>query len=282
MFRRIYVEIGNICNLDCSFCPKTKREKKQMSVTEFDEVCRKIKGHTGEIFLHVMGEPLCHPQLSSLLDIAREHGIRVSITTNGTLINRAKEVIFAHSDVIRKISISLHCIEGNNIEERLASYIDDAIAFSRISAEAGIYTVFRLWNLDTDEKPGANQQNEYIVSRLKCEFTTPWRERWNGFSIADKIFLEYAGIFSWPHDSDAEEVSTGYCYGLVEQIGILVDGTVVPCCLDSEGEIALGNIFERELQDIIDSPRAKAIRRGFFDRKMTEPLCRRCTYARRF
>lgn len=282
MFSRIYVEIGNICNLNCSFCPKTKREPRQMTPDEFDLVCSKITSHTKEIFLHVMGEPLCHPSLSELLDIAERHNLKVSITTNGTLLQSKGDILLRHSKNIRKISISLHCIEGNNIEERLAKYMDEVIEFSHASSAHGIYTVFRLWNLDTDEKLGANAQNEYIISRLKDEFTTPWRERWNGFSIADRVFLEYAGIFSWPHDNDADEVSEGYCYGLLEQIAILSDGEVVPCCLDSEGEICLGNIFREELRDIIDSPRAKKIRKGFLERRFTEDLCKKCTYARRF
>ena len=63
---------------------------------------------------------------------------------------------------------------------------------------------------------------------------------------------------------------------------MLADGTVVPCCLDHEGDIALGNIFEGSMEEILASERASAIYEGFRDHRATEELCRKCGYARRF
>lgn len=281
-FNKIYVEIGNICNLKCSFCPTLKREKRRMTPDEFGCICQEIRPYTDFIYLHLMGEPLCHPNLEELLSIAKAFGFRVCITTNGTLLSEREELLISHSDTIHKISISLHCIEGNDIESRLAYYMTSVTDFSKKAAQCGIYTVLRLWNLDTNEKSGENSQNEYIENRLKSEFPCEWKKRWNGFGVSERIFLEYAGIFTWPDESDAEPRDKGYCHGLGDQIGILADGTVVPCCLDSEGHIALGNIFDETLDEILASDRAEKMIKGFAEGEMAEELCKKCSFAHRF
>ena len=282
MFNKIYVEIGNICNLRCSFCPELKRERRQMTADEFEYVCHAIKGHTNYIYLHVMGEPLLHPELEKILAIAHSQGFRVCITTNGTLIKKNAELLFSHSEVIHKVNISVHAIEGNGIEERLKSYMGEVVDFAKAASERGIFTILRLWNLDSSEALGANLQNEQIEDILHREFSAEWKKRWNGYMLADRIFLEFAGAFVWPVESDAAEQKIGSCRGLIDQIAILADGAVVPCCLDSEGVISLGNIFESSLESILESHRAQAIKEGFLHGEMREEMCKKCSYAHRF
>ena len=295
MYKRIYVEIGNICNLRCSFCPPVRRAKRQMSVEEFEIICRKIKPHTDYILLHVMGEPLLHPKLDALLSIAGKYGFRVGITTNGTLLDRCSQVLLDHSDVIHRISISLHSAEGN--ERSLsdaahslptphsptpASYLQTAISFAGQAAAKGIYIVFRLWNLDSAEGKGANRNNLAIEDTLHLSFPDEWGKRYSGYRLAQNIFLEYDGIFTWPTESNAEETEEGFCHGATSQLAVLADGTVVPCCLDSEGEIVLGNLFHQNMEEILSSERLQNMCKGFQKRVFVEPLCQKCTYARRF
>lgn len=282
MFQRIYVEIGNVCNLHCSFCPSTSREPRRMTASEFRTVCGRLSGHTEYIYLHVMGEPLFHPELCALLDIAKEFGYKTCITTNGTLLPTLEKELIARADAIHRISISLHCIEGNGAENAMENYLKNCISFAKKAAEAGIYTVFRLWNLDSEEGSGANKENALIEETIKREFTDEWQKRWSGFRVARNIFLEYAGLFTWPSESTAEAQEDGYCHGLCDQIAVLADGTVVPCCLDSEGAMPLGNIFKSELSEILSGKRAVRMREGFENGKMTEDTCKKCTYARRF
>lgn len=101
------------------------------------------------------------------------------------------------------------------------------------------------------------------------------------FLLRDHLYLERAGKFDWP-DLSANESGTQFCYGLRDQLGVLVDGTVVPCCLDHEGDIPLGNLFTQPLTEILTSPRACTLREGFSRRKPAEELCRRCGFAARF
>ena len=311
MYKRIYVEIGNICNLRCSFCPPVRRAKRQMSVEEFEIICQKIKPHTDYILLHVMGEPLLHPKLDAILNIAGKYGFRVGITTNGTLLDRCSQVLLDHSDVIHRISISLHSAEGNerslsdtehngaSNERSLsdaahslptphspapapASYLQTAISFAGQAATKGIYIVFRLWNLDSAEGKGANRNNLAIEDTLHLSFPDEWGKRYSGYRLAQNIFLEYDGIFTWPTESNAEEIEEGFCHGATSQLAVLADGTVVPCCLDSEGEIVLGNLFNQNMEEILSSERLQNMCKGFQKRIFVEPLCQKCTYARRF
>lgn len=281
---RVYVEIGNVCNLACSFCPGTKRAARQMSEAEFRTVAERLRPHTDFIYLHVMGEPLLHPELDGILTTAGELGFRVCITTNGTLLGDRGDLLLAHRATVHKVSVSLHSMEGNGAAggAGMDSYLASAIDFAKRASAVGIHTVFRLWNLDENGKVGQNRENAAIEATLHRAFAGEWTARWNGHRLARSVFLEYAGIFTWPTESDAEDVEDGYCHGLTDQLAVLADGTVTPCCLDSEGEIALGNLFKAPLDEILAAPRATAMREGFENGKLVEALCKKCTYARRF
>ena len=282
MFKRVYVEIGNICNLNCSFCPTLKRAPLQMTAGQFEYICRSLKGFTDSLFLHVMGEPLLHKEFEDILDIASSYGYKINITTNGTLIKEKEDAILKYAHNIHKISYSLHSFEANQKGYDIDEYLDNIIDFAKKSANKGIYNVFRLWNLDTKEKSGANLKNEYIETKLHSHFPEEWQRRWSGYRLTQNIFLEYDGIFTWPTESVTDCGEEGFCHGLLDQIAILSDGTVVPCCLDSEGEINLGNIFNEPLIKIVSSERTVKMRENLLKGKLSENLCRKCTYANRF
>lgn len=126
------------------------------------------------------------------------------------------------------------------------------------------------------------QRNAQILASMEAAFPKPWQIERRGTRIGDRVYLEYGEKFDWPDLSAQEGDERVFCYGLRDQLGVLCDGTVVPCCLDHEGDIALGNLFEQDLDAIVHSPRAQAIFQGFQNRKAPEALCRKCGYARRF
>ena len=117
---------------------------------------------------------------------------------------------------------------------------------------------------------------------MKASFPAEWVNERRGPRIGQRVYLEYGDKFDWPDLTAPDGGEKVFCYGLRDQLGVLCDGTVVPCCLDHEGDIRLGNLFEEDLQDILESPRAKALYDGFSCGKAAEELCRRCGYARRF
>ena len=283
MYARAYVEITNICNRACSFCPGTARPPRRMNLAEFDTVTDRLRGVTEYIYYHVMGEPLTHPELPDFIRLAKEKGFRSAITTNGTLLSRqGRELIEAG---VYKVNISVHSFEDGEDGTAHGKYLEHILDFVEEASENGVLTVLRLWNLDGHgEALGGN--NPRTLDCLRARFpdtpAAPWKFSPRGARIRDKLHLEYGDRFEWP-DMEAVDRGNGvFCYGLKDHFAILCDGRVVPCCLDREGAITLGNIFETPIEEILSSPRAQAMREGFQRRHATEELCRRCGYARRF
>lgn len=274
-FRKVYLEISNLCNLSCNFCPGTRRSGKRMTKEEFSALMPKLRPFTDYLYFHLMGEPLCHPLLADFLDIAGQYGFRVILTTNGTLLQKTRDILLS-APALHKINISLHAFESNDLSVPFDRYLEDCLAFGQAAAGKKI-VVYRLWN-----QGGADQLNGQILHKMEAFFPQPWTQERMGSRIGNKIFLEHGDKFDWPDLSAPEEDGPMFCYGLRDQIGVLCDGTVVPCCLDHEGDIALGNLFADELENILSTPRAQAIYNGFSGREAVEPLCRRCGYARRF
>jgi radical SAM protein with 4Fe4S-binding SPASM domain len=274
MYSRVYVEVTNICNMHCSFCHGHHRVFRQMTREEFARILEQLTGKTQYIYYHLMGEPLTHPQLPDFLKMAAEKGFRSVITTNGTLLHkRGAELLQAG---VHKFNISLHSFEEND-DAGQREYLRRVAEFSDTAAKAGTLVSLRLWNKGHDN--GRNETTEEVFRRL---LPGEWQENSRGYRIREKLYLEYGDRFAWPDKAAPDGGDRVFCYGLRDQFGILCDGTVVPCCLDSEGVINLGNIHEGDIADILNSPRAKAMVKGFGDRKATEDLCRRCGYARRF
>lgn len=273
-YSRIYIEITNICNRSCSFCPGTKRAPRRMSESEFDVITDKISHLTDYIYLHLMGEPLTHPALSRFIEIGKAKGLKVAITTNGTLLaSRGDEIIASGA---YKVNVSVHSFEDGAREEYVR-YIENIIDFADKASKSGVLTVLRLWNRGYDEG-----RNIDTVTMLKEHFCDEWVWGANGARIRDKLHLEYGERFEWP-DSEREVISDSvFCYGLGDHFGILADGGVVPCCLDREGVINLGNVLLDDIDEILSSPRALKIREGFKARCAVEELCQKCPYARRF
>lgn len=285
-FKRIYVEITNMCNLSCNFCPKTKRELRFMDEESFNYIVKSVKPYTNHLYFHLMGEPLLNPNLEAFLTICNSH-LKVNLTTNGTMLND-KKVILINSPALRQINISLSSFEANENAADLNSYIDSIVEFVlEATNKSNIICSIRLWNMDSAKLKGANQSNIDILKMLETKMELNFRlsdklQISNRLKLKDNVYLNMAEKFDWPDMNRVETDDYVFCYGLRQQIGILVDGTVVPCCLDNEGNISLGNIFKNSLEDILSSKRAKNMYDGFSRRTAVEELCKRCGYAKRF
>lgn len=274
-FRKVYLEISNACNLSCHFCPGTKRRKHIMTQDEFEKLLPKLHPWTDFLYFHLMGEPLCHPHLASFLHLAGGLGFKVILTTNGTLLGKHQTMLLS-APGLHKVNISLHAFEANDLDIPFETYLQQCFDFGK-AAEGKKLVVYRLWN-----QGGADQRNLEILSQLESFFPKPWVQERKGMRLGNRVYLEYGDKFDWPDLSADDRGSQVFCYGLRDQIGVLCDGTVVPCCLDHEGDLALGNLFDSNLEDILESDRAKAILNGFQHRVAAEELCRKCGYARRF
>ena len=284
-FKKIYVEITNSCNLKCSFCPENKREKLFMRLNEFENIIKQIKDYTNLIALHVKGEPLLHPDLEKILKICEENDILVNITTNATLLEKNVDMLIA-SKAVRQLNLSLHSINKNentdiyNFEQYIQSVFN---ATRKILKESKIIISYRLWNLENIEENGENYR---ILKELENEFKindlVNVAKKESFVKLAENAFLNQDLEFVWP-SMDSNVISEcGTCWGLRNQVAILVNGDVVPCCLDENGEINLGNIHKSTFEEILDTNLAKKIIKGFEENKIIHNLCKRCGFRSKF
>lgn len=286
-FLRTYIEISNICNLQCTFCPEVGRDKKILSVADFRKVLKQVLPHTEQICLHLMGEPLAHPEFPEILKVCEEEGATIHLTTNGTFLSKYGFNTFLKSKAIRQINFSIHSYKDNFPGKDIRPYLYDILQFSKeaLTEAPHLYINFRLWNLkhSTEEK----NENQDIIDHVSEFFQMPINERIDvGFkkskNITGRLYFHFDTRFKWPDFQDPENGTQGFCHALSQQIGIHADGTVVPCCLDKEAGIPLGNILTENFEDILYSPRLVAMREGFKKHFLTEELCRKCTYIKRF
>ena len=277
IYSKAYLEITNICNLSCSFCKGTDRDKCFMSEENFTVAAKKLRQVTSYIYFHILGEPTLHPNLPRFLEICRALDFKVIITTNGTLLSRVGDILL-NSPALHKVNISLHALEAN---EKLSfdEYLDGCADFAKRMSEKGKICVLRLWNGDSDGKYGSGRLNDGIISQLENSFDRAlWKQNTKGFRLSDKLFLEFAERFEWRENENNELVR---CYGLRDQIGVLVDGRIVPCCIDCDGAITLGNIFTDDIIKVINSPLAIRMAEGFRNGKAVHPYCKKCGFVRK-
>ena len=274
-FKKVYLEITNVCNLNCSFCHGSARAPRFLSPAEFSLLAGKLADYTEYLYFHLMGEPLLHPELGTLLSLAGDRGFKVNLTTNGVLLPEKSETLLA-APALHRVNLSLQSWEANPPALPLERYIGRCADFARAAAARGVLVSLRLWN-----GGGAEARNEEILALLHGAFPAQWQTAQRNTVLSDRVFLEFGEKFDWP-DPAAAESGACFCRGLRDQIGVLCDGRVVPCCLDAEGVLSLGDLFSRSLAEILASPRAKAIYEGFSRREAVEDLCRRCGYAKKF
>ena len=271
-YKKIYIEITNNCNLNCSFCSKVTKPRKFMTINEFKEILEKIKDYTDYIYLHIKGEPLLHPNIIDFINLANTYNLKVNLTTNGTLISKfVKELNKCNN--LNKINFSLH--SENNIPNYLESIFD---CVKNLKNKTVIYRLWTLNNNELDEKSTIIVDKIIEYYKLSTETVNKIIKE-NNIKIGNNIYIDKNNEFEWPHISNYK--SEGYCYALKSQLAILVDGTVVPCCLDSNGVIELGNIYKQELNTIIKSNRYEKLQKSFQNRKPCEELCKSCTFKER-
>ena len=287
-FKRINIEISNICNLKCSFCPSGERDKQVMSVADFDRLAGEVAGLTEEVVLHLLGEPLGHPEFARILDACDRVGVRANIVTNGVLMTGGRPAELLRP-IVRQVSFSLHSFEDNFKHQdpevyfrRIANFIERAEA-----ERPDLYINLRLWDLDgvgADDTARNSKMRDLLASNFGFDWTdvkVDLRRRKN-WRIRGRIYLHFDSRFEWPRMDLPVQGTKGFCQGLTGHVGIHADGTVVPCCLDHKADMPLGNVHTTPMREILAGPRATAMRLGFQRGELVEPLCQRCTFISRF
>lgn len=283
-FSQVYIEITNRCNLTCPFCPRTGRPLADMDTVMFAGIIAEVKPLTEQVYLHVMGEPLVHPNFSRLIRICAEQALPVAITTNGSMLNTdsAKSLL---DPIVRRINISLDALGSGDKYQ-----FEQIISFTRLAFEQrpDLYINYRLWNLAFSSEALESDSNRQTCRRIEDAFgiTIPPQGHSSGrksLHLLNRLYLHLDTRFTWPEiDGSRPQNTNGFCHALSSHFAILVDGTIVPCCLDHDGVTALGNCRKQSLNSILASPKASAIAKGFSEGRLIESLCRQCAFISRF
>ena len=307
----IYIEITDACNLNCSFCPCGKdpdgvqganpensgRSRNFMGSELFERCIGEAAKQAQNVYFHILGEPTLHPGFVHYLKSLEFSPLKLNLTTNGTTIARVGERLL-ESTALRQVNFSTHAF--GEVEMDLAEkYLQGVLDFCQmaLAKRPDLYINLRLWN--AGNFPDANRQRDWsriLLARVAQTFGFTGNDipdpehfcsRHKSFPVKGRLYLHQDSRFEWPElDERREARDEGYvqgtCHALKTHVGILHDGRVVACCLDSQGKITLGNIQDQPLDDILKGPLAKTLREGFEKHELRHPLCKNCNYCRRF
>ena len=283
----MHIEITNICNLKCTFCPPKILPNGTMSLEKFDDLNFQLKPYTKELAYHMVGDPLVLSNLNEYLNISLKHELKVNITTTANNINE-KHYLALMNPTIKQINFSINSYNANSHKKSLDEYLNPILDFVKFAQEQKheYFINFRIWNLD--EEKSAKEFNKKVFDKINETFNTNidlenvYKERPKNIRIDRKIFFNFDEYFNWPSLENEIVSSNGFCYGLDSHFGILTSGDVVPCCLDQNACINLGNTNTTQISDILNSNRVKAIQNGFRKNIVVEELCQKCEYRTRF
>ncbi len=285
-FHKVNIEISNICNLQCSFCPPVVRDNKMMDIDLFRELIKQVAPMTELVCLHLMGDPLVHPKLEEMVEICDEYDANIFLVTNGVLIRPEKFGLLLHPRFYQ-VNFSLHSFFDNFPEKDPNKYLERVFSYTEkaLKERPELYLNYRLWNLN--DPLGSQTPNTEMLAKIceRFDFEAPSQvdvRQKKSIRIKERLYLHFDTEFTWPSLDLPTLGSNGTCYGLSSHFGILADGTVVPCCLDKEAAIPLGNANQESIESILASSRAQAILRGFKQRQLVEKLCQKCQYIERF
>lgn len=285
MLERIYIEISNICNLQCSFCPEVERDQKVMGLDDFEKIITQAVPLAKQVCLHLMGEPTAHPRFPEIIKICEKYDAKVMLTTNGTLLKRHEETL--RSTAIAQINFSVHSFRDNFSDRDLHAYLLPILEFSRSLHETNpeTYINYRLWNLGAGDQ--GEKANDDVYDLVERYFDVKINRnqgsgRFKSKRVWERVYFHFDTRFEWPHPDLPLRSDQGTCHALKSHTAIHADGTVVPCCLDKEARLPLGNCLETPLSEILINERSTKMRTGFQNGKLVEDLCQRCDYVSRF
>mgnify|MGYP003586435845 CR=1 FL=1 len=276
-FKKIFVEISSCCNLKCEFCPAAEvKPRPFMSHVLFEKILKETKNLTERHCLHVLGEPLLHPDFEKILQISDKADIHLEITSNGLLIKKHLPLLACCKSLIQ-LNISLHSLTSNLGLEKTLDHIRDLLPSLEVLLDRSpkLFINLRFWRQD-------EKDNTLLQELLKLYEGQEFVQKEKNLRLRPRLLIHFEKTFEWPHLSAQVRGEKGHCHALSSHFGILSNGTVIPCCLDGQGDIPLGNIEKESIIKILENPKAKLMRSNFDKGILTEELCKRCQYIERF
>ncbi|GAA7511895.1 radical SAM/SPASM domain-containing protein [Helicobacter pylori] len=276
-FKKIYIELSDICGLQCSFCPNPKNIRGVMPLELFEKVCKEAAPLTPIITLHVLGDPCKLKNLNRYLNAAKRFSLKVDLVTSGAYLHNFETLL---QDAIYQISISLDAGLDNHNKLNQHRYIQKILEFCRYKCEKNSEVFLNLRIQDGTLDKHQNLIKPFLES-FECVSLEGLKSQ-SRVRLFKKSFLNIQKTFKWPNLNAQnplnQESKIPYCYGLIKQIAILSNGVVVPCCMDTQAHISLGDLNHTPLKNILNSQKAMAIKTHFLKGEALELLCKNCSY----
>jgi len=258
-----------------------------MSVELFEKINQEVKAYTKELAYHIVGDPLILSNLRAYLDISLRHNLKVNLTTTGNKITQKDFNTLMHQ-AVKQINFSINSYQANSHKKSLDEYLTPLFEFVKFVLEhkKEVFINFRIWNLDQTQSAKLFNQavfekaNTFFNAQLDVDAIYTLKPK--NIKIARKVFFNFDDYFVWPSLESNYCEENGFCHGLSSHFGILSSGTVVPCCLDKDGIINLGNVKKESLEQILTSQKVNAIQQGFLKHKAIQELCQKCEYKTKF
>lgn len=257
-----------------------------MELGLFERIIEQVAPLTEQVCFHLMGEPLVHPQLEAMVEACHSRGVRIFLVTNGILMREKTALLLLHP-AFRQVNFSLHSFNDNYPGRDPSKYLERIFEYTNwaLDQRPDLYINYRLWNLKAPQ--GGGEHNASLLRRIEERFDreldlSKLSHRYKSLHVKGRLYLHFDTEFVWPSMDLPVLGESGTCYGLKSHFGILMDGTVVPCCLDKEGKIPLGNANLESIEGILSSFKAQTILEGFRQKRLVEGLCQRCQYIQRF
>ncbi|MCQ2852436.1 SPASM domain-containing protein [Helicobacter pylori] len=277
LFKKIYIELSDICGLQCSFCPNPKNIRGVMPLELFEKICKEAAPLTPIITLHVLGDPCKLKNLNRYLNAAKRFSLKVDLVTSGAYLHNFETLL---QDAIYQISISLDAGLDNHNKLNQHRYIQKILEFCRYKCEKNSEVFLNLRIQDSTLEKHQNLIKPFLES-FECVSLETLKSQ-DRARLFKKSFLNIQKTFKWPNLNAQnplnQESKIPYCYGLIKQIAILSNGVVVPCCMDTQAHINLGDLNHTPLKDVLNSQKAMAIKTHFLKGEALEPLCQNCSY----
>lgn len=276
-FKKIYVELSDICGLKCEFCPSQKAQRGVLSLQDFEKIAMQIYDKAELFALHLLGDPLILSDLRAYLNLAKAYKMRLEITTSGFYLSEENQNLLLDYENIHQINISLASFFSQKKLD-LNAYLKPILKLCdrHLECKNSSFINLRLWNLNADFK--APKENGAIYEILKENFKDEFDFKAFKIRLQRHIILHQARRFTWPSLNAPFISQKGFCHALKEQVEILSDGTLVPCCLDTGGVIALGNVLKNPFQNLLKTKKFLDLKQGFERGERLENLCQRCEF----
>lgn len=264
---QVCIETTSICNTKCSFCPhkNMEREKVIMDDKVFLRTMLEIKTmHIKNIGMYYFGEPLTDPKLDVRINMMKkEYPCYIQVISNGLGLNGEW----------------IHKLLNTDLDEILISLdATDKESYEKVRKGSYAKVIANILNLVLTKQRLGKNKPKIILRTMVTKDNKKQVKRFTDIWKNDVDEIQYGRLHNFSNtyvEAQQKHLINSPCLFLWSQLIILSNGDVIPCCIDYEGKLKLGNIMNRPLKKIWNGDAMQYLRRQHLEGNYP-PLCKNC------